>query len=245
MDDYKIKFTTPYSHSVNPQSTSFSSSLTPGERLSLSSSVGPTIIERTQTTSNTLLRDEYEEKQRLDKQNFDLKMKVYYLEEQLKRIQDNEIRVEQSSNHHKNEISDLKLQLEEKDIELEQRNLLLLKAKAAIETLKQELDRLREEKQQQINFEERVQRLKQMNQEIEQDFKSQQMIYEHEIMTLKQKLLQKEQEISSLDEQNVINFSLFSFYNMISTLVFLFSFSFRNNWILKLLQFKKITMKLQ
>jgi hypothetical protein len=98
------------------------------------------------------LRADSDEKAWLEKNNFDLKMKVYYLEENLKKISDSggghgaqhqadyteELRAENTS---------LRLQVEEKCIEMETRNTLLVKAKTAIETLKHEIGKLRNDKQ--------------------------------------------------------------------------------------------------
>jgi chromosome segregation ATPase len=119
------------------------------------------------------LREEQEEKQKLEKVNFDLKMKIYYLEESLKRFQDGEQVHDVQTDHFKNEIHKLKLQLEEKQVDLEQRNLLLIKSKNAIESLKTEIERLRSECDHHQDLEERVRRLKQLNDEVEADYRNQ------------------------------------------------------------------------
>eukprot|EP01032_Pedospumella_encystans_P027948 gene27948-31570_t len=119
------------------------------------------------------LRDEQEEKQRLEKANFDLKMKVYYLEESLKRFQDGENMSDVQTDNQKIEISKLKLQLEDKQIDLEQRNLLLIKSKNAIEALKTEIERLRNENDHHHDLEDRIRRLKQLNEDIETDYRGQ------------------------------------------------------------------------
>lgn len=87
------------------------------------------------------LKSEIEEKQKLEKENFDLKMKIYYLEDNLRQTAEgtasNEIDELRSEN------SSFRLRLEEKEIDLEQRNHLLIKAKGAIESLKSELDKMK------------------------------------------------------------------------------------------------------
>lgn len=149
------------------------------------------------------LKDEYEERQRLERQNFDLKLKVFHLEENIKKLQDVEVRHEVNSGIVRSEVSDLRLQLEEKDIELEQRNLLLMKAKAAIESMRQDLDNSRRDLEKQFDLEERVKRLKQMNDDIELDYKNQLLKLETELNSTRQSLGIREQEKSLLEEKVV------------------------------------------
>jgi hypothetical protein len=103
---------------------------------------------------------EQEEKQRLEKTCFDLKMKIYYLEENLKRFQDSESRAETEQGGLKIECARMKLKLEERAVDLEQRNLLLVKSKNAIDALKTELERLRGESDAHADLEERVRGMK-------------------------------------------------------------------------------------
>ncbi|RYG66508.1 hypothetical protein EON64_09595, partial [archaeon] len=147
------------------------------------------------------LKDDYEEKLRLERQNFDLKLKVFHLEETLKKMQDSEMRQEVHQGMSRSELADLKLQIEEKDIELEQRDLLLLKAKGAIEALKHELDRKKMELEKQADVEDRIKRLKQMNDEIEMDYKNQLVKIEADLSASKQITGYKEQEKSMLEEK--------------------------------------------
>ena len=67
--------------------------------------------------------------------------------------------------------ADLLLQLEERNLELEQRNVLLSKAKVAMDSLKGELKKAREEngseRQQLLELEQRVAKMKQANEEID------------------------------------------------------------------------------
>lgn len=149
------------------------------------------------------LRDEQEEKQKLEKSNFDLKMKVYYLEESLKRYQDGENMVDAQSDHHKIEISKLKLQLEDKQIDLEQRNLLLIKSKNAIEALKTEIERLRNENDHHQDLEDRIRRLKQLNDELEQDYRGQISQLEQQLSAARQQIDAREIEKSSAEDKAV------------------------------------------
>eukprot|EP01031_Cornospumella_fuschlensis_P031644 gene31644-38244_t len=147
------------------------------------------------------LKDDYEDKLRLERQNFDLKLKVFHLEETLKKMQDSEMRQEVHQGLARSEVADLKMQIEEKEIELEQRDLLLLKAKGAIEALKHELDRKKMELEKQADVEDRIKRLKHMNDEIEADYKGQLVKIEADLSASKQIVGYKEQEKSMLEEK--------------------------------------------
>jgi chromosome segregation ATPase len=155
------------------------------------------------SSSPSHLKDDLEDKHRLERQNFDLKLKVFHLEESIKKMQEAEFKHQVSNGTARSEVYDLKLQLEEKEIELEQRNLLLMKAKAAIETMKNELDRSKSEIAKQLDLEDRIKRLKQMNDEIELDYKAQLMKLEAEVNAMRQAMSFKEQERSMLEEKLV------------------------------------------
>jgi chromosome segregation ATPase len=156
------------------------------------------------------LRDEQEDKQRLEKSNFDLKMKVYYLEESLKRYQDGEHMGDVQQEHHRIEINKLKLQLEEKHVDLEQRNLLLIKSKNAIEALKTEIGRLRTESEHQQDLEDRVKRLKQLNDDVETDYRSQVQQLEQQLNAARKALDAKDIERAT-NEDKLVNHLLFNF----------------------------------
>jgi chromosome segregation ATPase len=98
-------------------------------------------------TAKSNIRFEDERMEQLEKENFDLKLRLFYLEDA----------------HHKNNTiqtspslvpipinvsskDDYLFQLEEKNIEIEQKNLLIFKAKRAIETLKLQIESLEKEK---------------------------------------------------------------------------------------------------
>ena len=149
------------------------------------------------------LRDEQEEKQRLEKANFDLKMKVYYLEESLKRFQDGENMSDVQTDNQKIEISKLKLQLEDKQIDLEQRNLLLIKSKNAIEALKTEIERLRNENDHHHDLEDRIRRLKQLNEDIEADYRGQITQLEQQLSAARQMVDSKTIEKATSEDKMV------------------------------------------
>jgi chromosome segregation ATPase len=160
------------------------------------------------------LRDETDEKKRLEKHNLDLKMKVMYLEENMKKL---------SSSHHfgqhhhaddvesiEADLSALRLQLEEKEIELEQRNLLLMKAKGAIEGLKSEIARLKVDGSKQTVLEERVQQLKISYELMESELKSNISQLELQLATAREKIHAKDQSLTAADEKTVSVASLSS-----------------------------------
>lgn len=145
------------------------------------------------------LREEADEKQQLEKSNFDLKMKVYYLEENLRKLSSQTALGEDT----KGDVTSLKLQLEEKTIELEQRNLLLLKAKGAIEGLKGEVKRLKTESGKSEDLEERVRALKQSNDNMEAEYRMQLTRLEHQLATTRQALTTNDQQRIAIDERAV------------------------------------------
>ncbi|KAJ1425263.1 hypothetical protein B484DRAFT_397985 [Ochromonadaceae sp. CCMP2298] len=140
------------------------------------------------------LREEQEEKQRLEKQCFDLKMRIYYLEESLKRFQDGEQVHDAQSENLKVEVSKMRLKLEERAVDLEQRNLLLVKSKNAIDALKTELERLRAESDVHADLEERVHKMKSANDNLESDFNTQ-------VGSLEEKLKSARRTVSSVEEE--------------------------------------------
>jgi chromosome segregation ATPase len=150
-------------------------------------------------------RIEDDEKSWLEKSNFDLKMKVYYLEENLKKMMDSG--AESASDELKNEIASLRLQLEERNIEVEQRNALLLKAKAAIEALKSEIGKLRDEKStensRQEEYEFKLRQVQRQSEDAESKYRAQIDRLESQISNLQQSLSLKENLCTSADEKTV------------------------------------------
>lgn len=156
-----------------------------------------------------ILREEQEEKSKLEKSNFDLKMKVYYLEESLKRYQDGEDMNDSQSINYRMEIDKLKLLLEDKQVDLEQRNLLLMKSKNAIEALKTEIERLRQDNEHHYELEDRFRRLKQVNEDIEKDSKNQIVHIETQLNILRKSIETKDKErLHDNDKINQLEISL-------------------------------------
>jgi chromosome segregation ATPase len=162
------------------------------------------------------LKNEIEEKQKLEKENFDLKMKIYYLEDNLRQSAEgtagNEVDELRSEN------ASLRLRLEEKELDLEQRNHLLIKAKSAIESLKSELDKMK------IQFNDKVSREKELQHQIKS--LSDQGVgsdteYQDEINSLHSTISAKNDELHHLHLDLVSGFSsalfLCSCYNMHGT----------------------------
>ncbi|KAJ1438837.1 hypothetical protein B484DRAFT_392077 [Ochromonadaceae sp. CCMP2298] len=147
------------------------------------------------------LREEQEEKQRLEKSNFDLKMKVYYLEEGLKRFQDGEEEHDGQYETMRVERSKMKMEMEEKNIDIEQRNMLLLKSKSAIDALKMEIERLRAEGSHSTDLEERVRRLKQLNDDMEGDLRGQISCLEQQLATTRQDVDAKERQKAASEDR--------------------------------------------
>lgn len=152
------------------------------------------------------LREDVEEKQRLEKTNFDLKMKVYYLENQLQKSAEGS--GPGDGDLSRGDATSLKLQLEERNIELEQRNLLLAKAKSAIDTLKGEIKRLKADEGRNEDLEERVRRLKQANDNFEAEYRAQLAEFEAQLLVAKQSISSKEAAKFAADDRAVRMFFL-------------------------------------
>lgn len=164
------------------------------------------------------------ERNRLEKQVYDLKMRIHSLDEQLSRYQEREIIQQRTANETSAILSDLKLQLEEKTIELEERNLLLMKAKNAMEILKKELFTQQVNSQKQKELEEKLLTLKRMNEEIERENKNQLALLEQENKSLKQLLNQKDQQFSLAEDQIVSRLPAHPFLHPLSSSSPLFYF---------------------
>ena len=141
----------------------------------------------------------------LEKSNFDLKMKVYYLEENIQKLMKSG--VEHASDELRAENTSLRLQVEEKCIEMEQRNSLLLKAKTAIETLKTEINKLRSEKQSESGhlqeYESKIQGMIKQSEEMEQKYRGQIDRLENQISNMQQTIALKEALYSSAEDKTV------------------------------------------
>lgn len=168
------------------------------------------------SSSAIFSKDELDEKQRLEKINFEQKMRIYHLEESLKKYQDGEHRYEMSATSAKAEVHDLKLRLEEMQIEVEQRELLMVKASGVINTLKSELDRCKDSMEKQEELEKKVHGLKLSNEELAQEFRSQLNDLEAELHNTRHSLMVKEQEKSQVDDR-LVSLVLFHFGHCYST----------------------------
>jgi len=99
-------------------------------------------FESRQFESRHTLRDETEERERLEAANFDLKLRIHHLEDALKRFTNTDsmgVEIEEVTSENTN----LKMQVHQQKLELQERNIVLGKAKTAIEVLKPETERLR------------------------------------------------------------------------------------------------------
>lgn len=142
-------------------------------------------------------KSEIDDKQKLEKDNFDLKMRIYYLEENLKQIATGttssidieELRIENAN---------LRLQVDESNNELDQRNAILIKAKGAIEALKNEMDRMKSELQtKSIREADLIRRLEIQlddNHHLDNDKKMEILQVERQVSSLNQIILSKEHE---------------------------------------------------
>lgn len=189
------------------------------------------------------LRDEAEDKKRLEKNNFDLKMKVYYLEESLRKAASESLSMGDPSpsmspsngalasssvlaENNEADITSLRLQLEEKDIELEQRNLLLLKAKGAIEALKGDVQRLKASVADGSRYEDqesRVLKMKQAFESKESELRGQCVELESQLSAARQMLASKEQLRSTSEDKAVSAYLMALNFVSLSYLLFLYS----------------------
>lgn len=147
---------------------------------------------------------------RLEKSNFELKMKALYLEDKIKRSSSSDSIAKSSSNvssgssHYRDNIdrgggltidnvTSLRLALEEKDIVIDQKNNLLIKAKQIISQLESELDRLRLMEDVKTGLEDRLQRLKGANDDIENEYRRQISELELQLNQARQSSISKEE----------------------------------------------------
>jgi Tfp pilus assembly protein PilN len=148
---------------------------------------------------NGNLRQEEEDRQRLEKANFDLKMRVHYLENHLKRATNGE-----QYDSTTIDIASLTYQLDEKTAELEQRNMLLAKARVAIEGLKSELDKYRSDhKERQNEVEQRIQLIRGSYEKAEDRYKEQLSDLENQLLESRLESATKDHIRTELEERLV------------------------------------------
>ncbi len=88
------------------------------------------------------LREEINEKDRLERENFDLKLQIHHLEDSLKRFLHSDS-IPSELQELANENTTLKLQVHQQSLQLDERNIVLAKARDAITNMKTEMERLR------------------------------------------------------------------------------------------------------
>lgn len=152
-------------------------------------------------------------------------MKIHNLEEGLKRIQyeNSAGQVTSGSNVHwgsavhgespsyafvndgvaQSEIFSLRLKMEEKQLELEQRNSLLAKAKNAIEVLKAELQRVKDQRNYDSDLEDRYRKLQESSNEMELDYRERLMGLENELFNAKVLINSKDKELADTEQKLV------------------------------------------
>lgn len=146
---------------------------------------------------------------RLEKSNFDLKMKVYYLEEKLKTLNTTENDAigpvhDQNWNGESLATPLCSQQCANLRFEIEQKNSLLWKAKGTIEQLKSELQRIRSAEAQQEDLETRLLQLRDGNIALEEDFNRRHLAYEKQISDLRRQITDKSETCTTL-EQNLVS----------------------------------------
>ena len=139
------------------------------------------------------VRDDLEALSNMERENLNLKMKLFYLEHGATS------KVTTSPHHNSSRedaegpsvqtIHDFARRLEEKNLEVDQRNQLLARAKSAIEALKVELERSRLESKHRVEgLETQLRQVKLLNDEI--TYK-----YHEKVLELEEKLEQKDKEL--------------------------------------------------
>ena len=175
-------------------------------------------------TEMSNIRDEQEERLRLEKANFDLKMKLFYLENNSRRVGSSGMMEESDSYPSSGNIpSDSLLHvLEEKSYELEQRNQLLVRAKLAIEALKIELEKCRVDGKRysdEIDNELRISKIE--NDEISYKHHENALIFESQMIKANNIIAKKDQLRIVAEEKLVRNilhlfiFCHFSFFDVL------------------------------
>jgi Centrosomin N-terminal motif 1 len=149
-----------------------------------------------------LVRDEQEDRQRLEKENFDLKMKMYYMESAMKRSG------EASDGSAVSTLISTKIdfarQLEEKNFELDQRNQLLARAKNAIEALKGELEKQRVDgKRKKDELEEQLRYSRKANDELVLKYHEKAMALDEQLARANDVIMKKDQQLADIATQQV------------------------------------------
>jgi len=101
------------------------------------------------------------------------------------------------------EVFSLRLKIEEKQLELEQRNSLLAKAKNAIEVLKAELERIKDQRHHDTDLEDKFRKLQESSNEMELDYRERLMGLENELFNAKVLINAKGKELADTAQKLV------------------------------------------
>ena len=101
------------------------------------------------------------------------------------------------------EVFSLRLKIEEKQLELEQRNSLLAKAKNAIEVLKAELERIKDQRHHDTDLEDKFRKLQESSNEMELDYRERLMGLENELFNAKVLINAKDKELADTAQKLV------------------------------------------
>ena len=133
------------------------------------------------------LREEINEKDRLERENFDLKLQLHHLEDSLKRFLHSDS-VPSELEELANENTSLKLQVHQQSLQLDERNIVLAKARDAITNMKTEMERLRKVEEKSLtNSPDKllVSKLEQERAMVQQDYEDRLTQKKYEIAQLK------------------------------------------------------------
>jgi len=157
-------------------------------------------------TNGMTLAQEEQANAALGRENFDLKMQVQNLSQQLRKA----LSSLDGAGHGDGDTS-LKLELQERQLELNERNMLLSKAKTAITEMRKELERVRRENDPAVKaeLEARVSKLKQANEQLDMECRKQVNAMEMELVTTKEKFfLQDESKAKTETRLEQVELSL-------------------------------------
>jgi chromosome segregation ATPase len=157
------------------------------------------------SSAPVFVRDEAERVASLERTNFDLKMKVFYMEEQMRKLSESANQADAAEDL-REQNQQLRGDLEERTLEVEQRNALLVKAKQAIEALKAEVTKLRSEDSSDsaarlAEAENRVRAALRAAEDAEAKCKADNERFQLKISSLEQALALKDQLLSSVDDK--------------------------------------------
>lgn len=137
----------------------------------------------------------------LEKATFDLKMKLFHMQQQ----QQSSRTSSQAFDHDSQTTLQLQrtvmAQLEQKEKELDQKNALLAKAKGLIDLLKLENRNLQQSHENEVEVKQQLEELRHRHEEVELEFRKQCIEHDVQMKSIQSHLLTKEQEVSLLEDQ--------------------------------------------